>query len=182
MAGIESLSEILGWLTVRTDGPGRSSPSMSNMKFHEVPHGSHASHGSHGEQPKWEWWLCGAALVTAVLVVASWLSPWVRHEWALSLFRQNTPYTQLGFDCAAALPVTAVRGKGIPISFVITNDEGKQIPYQYVVTSGSGAKSESLSSATKTVAAGASWDVHITIVPKCCRDFLSCPGFTSPAK
>ena len=58
-----------------------------------------------------------------------------------------------------ALPVTAVRGKDIPISFAITNDEGKPVSYQYVVASGSGAKLESLSSATETVAAGATWNV-----------------------
>lgn len=158
---------------MRTDEAGRRPPSMNHMEFHEE------SQASQHEQPRWEFWLYGAGLVTAVLVVASLLSPWVRHEWALSLGRQNTPYTQLGFNSAAVLPVTAVRGKGIPISFAITNDEDKQVSYQYVVASGSGAKLESLSSATNTVAVGASWDVNITIVPKCaetaCRVQVSLP-------
>ena len=65
------------------------------------------------------------------------------------------------------------------MSFAITNDEGKQISYHYVVASGSGTKLASLSSATKVVAAGASWDVDITVVPKCaesaCRIHVSLP-------
>jgi hypothetical protein len=166
---------------MRTDDPGRLPPSRNNIKFNGVSYTSqHEQQQSrHEEQPQWKWWLAGTGLVMAVLVVASLLSPWVRHEWALSLVRQNTPYTQLGFNDAAALPVTEVRGKGIPIFFAITNDEGKQIPYRYVVASGSGAKLESLSSGTETVAAGASWYVHVTVVPKCaettCRVQVSLP-------
>lgn len=131
------------------------------------------------KQPRWDLWLYGTVVVTLLVVAVTWLSPRVRHEWALSLGRQNTPYTQLGFNSAVALPTTAVRGKDIPISFVITNDEGKQVSYRYVVASGSGTKLESLSSATSVVAAGASWDVNTTVVPKCatsaCRVQVSLP-------
>jgi hypothetical protein len=158
---------------VHTDEPGRRPRSMSRTEFHDE------SQASQHDQPRWEFWLYGAGLVTAVLVVASLLSPWIRNEWALSLGRQATPYTQLGFNRGAALPVTSVRGEGIPISFAITNDEDKQVSYQYVVASGSGTKLESLSSATKVVAAGASWDVDITVVPNCaesaCRIQVSLP-------
>jgi hypothetical protein len=173
LLGVESSEETLRWLVVRADVPGRRPPSISRMESYEE------SEASQYEQPRWDFWLYGAGFVTAVLVVASLLSPWVRHEWALSLGRQNTPYTQLGFNRAAALPFTAVRGKSIPISFTITNNEGKQILYQYVVASGSGIKLKSLSSATKVVAMGASWDVDITVVPKCaesvCRIQVSLP-------
>lgn len=146
---------------------------MSHTESHEE------SKASQLERPRWDFWLYGAGLVTALLVVASLLSPWVRHEWVLSLGRQDTPYTQLGFNRAATLPVTAVRAKGIPVSFAITNDEGKQVSYHYVVASGSGTKLKSLNSATKVVAAGASWNVDITVVPKCaesaCRIHVSLP-------
>lgn len=151
-----------------TDEPGRLPPAMRNMGFGEVPRA--ARH----EPPRWEWWLGGVGLLTAALVFASLLSPWVRHQWALSLGRQTTPYTQLGFNDAAALPATAVSGKDIPISFIITNDEGKEMSYQYVVASGSGTKLASLKSATKTVAAGASWDVNVAIVPKCAATATTC--------
>ncbi len=158
---------------MRTDEQGRRLPSMSQMEFDEK------SEVPQDEQPRWQFWLYGVGFVTAVLVIASLVSPWVRHEWALSLIRQKTPYTQLGFTDAAGLPATAVRGNSIPISFAITNDEGKQVSYHYVVASGSGSKLESLSSATKVVASGASWDVDIAVVPKCaesaCRVQVSLP-------
>jgi hypothetical protein len=138
-----------------------------------------ASEDFETEQPRWAFWLYGAGLVTVILVIASLLSPWVRNEWKLSLGRENTPNTQLGFNRAVALPATAVRGKGIPVSFVITNGEGKQVAYQYVVSSGSNAKLESLASATKVVASGASWAVELNVIPKCatsdCRIQVSVP-------
>lgn len=158
---------------MRIDEPGRRPPSTSQMESNvesEVPK---------DEQPRWDLWLYGAGFVTAVLIVASLLSPWVRHEWALSLGRQNKSYTQLGFNRAASLPVTAVRGNGIPISFFITNGEGKPVSYKYVVASGSGTTFKSLSSANKVVASGASWNVDVTVVPKCaqsaCRIQVSLP-------
>lgn len=173
---------------MRADETGRRRPSMSATDVDEEPQ------SSEGNAPRWDLWLYGTALVAAVLVVVSLLSPWVRHEWALSLGRQNTPYTQLGFTSAANLPVTAVRGNGIPVSFAVTNDEGKQMSYQYVVSSGSGTTLASLSSATQVVAAGAVWNVNITVLPKCaesaCRVQVSLPRqgesidfiFSYPAK
>jgi hypothetical protein len=165
---------------VRTDEPGRRRSSMSHIESHEESQASQQEQRpAQEQQPRWEFWLYGTGLVTVALVVASLLSPWVRHEWALSLGRRDTLYTQLGFNNAVALPATAVRGKGIRISFAITNDEGKKIPYHYVVASGSGTKLKSLGSGTKVVAVGASWDVNITVVPNCvqspCRIQVSLP-------
>jgi hypothetical protein len=97
----------------------------------------------------------------------------------MSLGRQPTPYTQLGFTNASSLPTTGVAGKGIPVSFTITNDEGRQVSYRYVVASGSGTKLTALSSGTTALAAGASWNVGIVVVPKCaaasCRVQVSLP-------
>jgi hypothetical protein len=138
-----------------------------------------ASRAPEREHPRWAYWLCGAGLLAAILLVASALSPWVRHEWSLSLLRQNDPYTQLAFNQAEALPVTVVRGKEIRVSFAITNDEGKPVSYQYVVASGSGTKLAPLSSSSDTVAAGATWNVDSTVTPKCetnsCRLQVSLP-------
>jgi hypothetical protein len=131
------------------------------------------------EPPRWDFWLLGAGLLAIALAAASFLSPWVRHEWTLSLQRQPTPYTQLGFTNAASLPVTGVRGKGIPVSFIITNDEGRQVSYRYVVASGSGTKLTAISSGTTVLAAGHSWGVDIVVVPQCaaasCRVQISLP-------
>jgi hypothetical protein len=131
------------------------------------------------EQPRWAYWACGAGLLAAIILVTSTLSPWVRHEWSLSLSRQNEPYTQLAFNQAEALPVTVVRGRGVRISFTITNDEGKPMFYHYVVESGSGNKLYELSSSSGTVAAGATWNVDSTVTPNCemasCRLQVSLP-------
>ncbi len=131
------------------------------------------------DRPRWDVWLLGTGLLAIALAVASFLSPWVRHEWALSTGRQPTRYTQLGFTHAASLPTTGVRGKGIPVSFLITNDEGRQVSYRYVVASGSGTKLTALSSGTTVVAPGASWGASIVVVPKCaaaaCRVQVSLP-------
>ncbi len=152
--------------------------------------GRHPSPSSYGQpdedaqvsqhaRPRWDFWLLGTGLLAVALAVASFLSPWVRHEWALSLERQPARYTQLGFTNAASLPTTGVRGKGIPVSFLITNDEGRQVSYRYVVASGSGTKLTTLSSGTTVLAAGASWGVRIVVVPKCaaasCRVQVSLP-------
>jgi hypothetical protein len=146
---------------------------MSNMQVDE------ASRAPEREQPRWAYWLCGAGLIVAILLVASALSPWVRHEWSLSLFRQNHPYTQLAFNQAETLPVTVVSGKEIRVSFAITNDEGRPVSYHYVVASGSGVKLEPLSSSSDTVASGATWNVESTVTPKCemtsCRVQVSLP-------
>lgn len=132
------------------------------------------------EQPRWGWWLGGVALAAAILAAAGVLSPGIRHQLALSVFRQTTPYTPLAFSDATALPATVVRGRPIRLSFLITNDEGKTMPYQYVVASGSGTKMTSLTSAAKTVAAGTTWNVSTTVMPKCvqtaCRVQVSLPG------
>jgi hypothetical protein len=148
---------------------------MSNIQINDVPR----------ESPRWGWWLGGTVLVAGLLLVGSILFPFVRHQLSLSVVRQDPPYTQLAFTNAAALPATAVVGKAIHVSFSISNDEEKPIRYQYVVASGSVAASgsdatlRSLTSSIMTVAAGATWTVNTTVVPKCganaCRLQVSLP-------
>ena len=139
----------------------------------------HSSDASQREPPEWKWWFLGTILTVVILIAVSLVSPWVRHEWKLSLGRQNTPYTQLAFNNAVTLPAVAVRGKKIQLSFTIVNDEGSSMSYRYVVASGSGAKLETLSSSRKAVASGATWHVISTLMPKCagstCRIQVSLP-------
>jgi hypothetical protein len=146
---------------------------MSNIDLGKAPEGLQR------EQPRWALWLCGAGFVAAILVAAGVLSPYFRHQLALSVIRQTTPYTQLGFKNSAALPATGVRGKPLHISFVIINNEGKQVLYRYVVSSGSGSQLQPLSSSSETVASGATWSVDATVVPQCaesaCRVQVSLP-------
>jgi hypothetical protein len=131
------------------------------------------------EQPNWGLWLFGATLVTGILLVAAMLSPYIRHQFAVSLTRQTTPYTQLAFTRAVSLPATVVRGEAVDVSFTITNNEGKPVAYRYLISSGSGSTLQSLSSSGRTVAAGAMWEVDTSVVPKCaqsaCRVQVSLP-------
>ncbi len=121
------------------------------------------------EQPRWGLWLCGIGLISAIVIVATMMSPYIRHEWKLALFRQSTPYTELAFYRPASLPVTWTRGEGLEVAFTITNEEGSAVSYRYVVASGSSAKLESLTSATQTVPPGSMWLVNVVVVPKCAR-------------
>lgn len=172
-SGVESPAEILRWLVVRAEDQGRR-PSSSGygQPDNDAP-------VSQYRPPRWDLWLLGTGLIAIALAAASFLSPWVRHEWSLSLQRQPTPYTQLGFTNAASLPATGVPGKGIPVSFTITNDEGRQVSYPYVVASGSGTTLTTISSGTTVVAAGQSGGVRLVVVPKCsaasCRVQVSLP-------
>ena len=172
-SGVESPAEILRWLVVRAEEQGRR-PSSSGYGQPDED-----AQVAQYRPPRWDLWLLGTGLLAIALAVASFLSPWARHEWSLSLQRQPTPYTQLGFSDAANLPTTGVSGKGIPVSFTITNDEGRQVSYRYVVASGSGTTLTAISSGTTVIAAGHSWGVGIVVVPKCaaasCRVQVSLP-------
>jgi hypothetical protein len=151
----------------RPSSPGYGQPDEDAQASQYVP-------------PRWDIWLLGTGLLAIAIAVASFLSPWVRHEWSLSVQRQPTAYTQLGFTNAANLPATGVRGKGVPVSFTITNDEGRQVSYRYVVASGSGTTLTSISSGTTVIAAGHSFGVGLVVVPKCaaasCRVQVSLPA------
>jgi hypothetical protein len=110
----------------------------------------------------------------------SLISPTGRHQWALSLFRQPTPYTALSFTYPWALPSVAIVNEPIRISFSVVNHEGRKIDYRYVVSSNAGTDSHVLRVATMTIAAGGAWTVSTTIRPKCgaprCRVEVSLPG------
>lgn len=117
----------------------------------------------------------------AVLAIgASLLTPVGRHEWALSILRQPTRYTELSFDRASALPSTVEVDTSIRITFVVGNHEGSPLSYRYVITSDDGVYSNVLHRSRKTVAAGARWKVSIVVRPGCllspCRIEVSLPG------
>ena len=131
------------------------------------------------EPPTRRWW--PVLLPLAVLVIgASVLVPSARHQWALSLFRQPTPYTALAFNHASSLPAQAVINKPIAISFTVSNREGHKVSYRYVLTQSPSRTSGVLGQSEKTVAAGATWNVSTMVRPSCpsspCRVQVSLPG------
>ncbi len=125
------------------------------------------------------WWPAIAAL-GALAVGASLLLPAGRHQWALSLFRQPTPYTVLSFNHPAALPVTAGTNKPITVSFTVGNHEGRLTDYRYVLSASGGRSPHILAESMRAIAAGATWTVTTTVRPRCgtsaCRIEVSLPG------
>jgi hypothetical protein len=130
-------------------------------------------------RPTRRWW--PVLLPLALLVIgASVYLPAGRHQWALSLFRQPTPYTVLAFNRVTALPTQAVINHPMTVSFGISNREGRTMNYRYVLTQSPSKTASVLRQSTETVAAGATWNVSATIRPSCqtspCRIQVSLPG------
>jgi hypothetical protein len=125
------------------------------------------------------WWPVLVPLVLLAVAV-SLLVPGGRHQWALALIRQPTPYTAMWFSNAGALPKTAVRGQPITLSFVVSNQEGKAVNYHYIVTEDAKGKSQTLTQASRSVRASATWSVSARVTPSCssspCRLTVSLPG------
>jgi hypothetical protein len=109
------------------------------------------------------------------------LLPAGRHQWALSLIRQQTPYTALSFDKAWTLPTAAEAGQPIAFSFTIENRQGRAINYHYVIVESAEQVSRTLGQAAKLVPAGAKWTVTRTVRLNCatfvaCRVAVHLPG------
>ena len=118
--------------------------------------------------------------LAALAVGASVLFPGGRHQWALSLIRQRTPYTVLFFNKPAALPTADATDKPITVSFTVGNYEGRLMDFRYVLSASSSRGSRILGEATRSMAAGAKWTVTRTLRPRCgassCRIEVSLPG------
>ena len=90
-----------------------------------------------GQKPTARRWWPTVTALALLAVGASLLSPYGRHQWALSLFRQPTPYTVLAFSRPTALPATAVANEPVGISFTVANHEGHAVDYRYELSAGS---------------------------------------------
>lgn len=126
------------------------------------------------------WWPVLAA-ATTIAVGLSLATPAGRHQWALAIFRQPTPYTALWFNQAWALPSNGARNKALPISFAISNQQGRAVTYRYVVKQVDPLNdTKTLSTAVRTVAADHVWEVRVVIRPSCelspCRVEVALPG------
>jgi hypothetical protein len=125
------------------------------------------------------WWPVLLPL-TLVAILASVLLPAGRHEWALSLTKQPTPYTALSFQRPWTLPATDPFGRPIPVSFEISNQQGQPTRYQYVLAQSDGVVTSTLGGAARTIPAGATWTVSTVVRPTCpgsvCHIEVSLPG------
>ena len=131
-------------------------------------------------EPRMHRWWAGLSALTAIAVGVSLVLPAGRHQWALSLFRQPTRYTVLSFAQAWKLPATAVHDAAIRVSFAVGNDEGHSVSYRYVLSESGGGTSRLLGQATRTIAAGSTWNVTAIVRPTCdaspCRIAVTLPG------
>lgn len=125
------------------------------------------------------WW----PIVTPIVVLltgVSLLLPAVRHQWALSIFRQPSHYTALSFNKSWALPSMARSGKPIPVSFTVDDQEGRSELYRYVLTESAGRFSKKIGESWRIVPSGGTWTVTTVVRPNCrlspCRIEVSLPG------
>lgn len=132
------------------------------------------------EATRRRWWpVLGPLALLAIGI--SLAIPAGRHQWAVSIFRQPTPYTELAFDDAANLPKTASPNKPINVSFSIENNEGETVDYHYVVSESPAGKSKVLASGVKTITTGTASTIPVTVRPACpsspCKVEVSLPGY-----
>lgn len=124
------------------------------------------------------WSAAGIAVLLGVAV--SLLLPGGRHQWAVSLIRQPSPYTALSFTRPTDLPQRIGRFQRVTLTFSVANHEGRAMTYRYVVSSASGQRTRHLAKAQAMVAGGGSWSVTIKVRPLCaaspCRVTVSLPG------
>jgi len=125
------------------------------------------------------WTLVAAAAV--ILAGISVATPAGRHQWALSLIRQPTPYTVLTFENAGHLPTGVSSGGRLDLSFSVTNHEGRNVRYRYLVTSASsGQIPVVLQRGILSVPVGVRQTKSVSVVPTCqgspCQVQVSLPG------
>ena len=125
------------------------------------------------------WPLVAAAMV--ILAGISLATPAGRHQWALSLIRQPTPYTVLSFENAGHLPTTVPAEGRLDLTFSVTNHEGRDVRYRYLVTNASsGQIPVVLQRGILDVPVGVRQTKSVSVVPTCqsspCRVQVSLPG------
>jgi Protein of unknown function (DUF1616) len=107
----------------------------------------------------------GIAAVLILIAAAAALSKHVRHELAISIVRQPTPYTQLYFTHPGTLPAKLKVGHKGTFEFTIVNDENQTYRYTYVVTLVDSKQHLVVSSETATVSSGQTATRSVTIAP-----------------
>jgi hypothetical protein len=105
-----------------------------------------------------------AAVLLAVALAAAFPKQ-LKHQWELSVVRQQTPYTQLYFTAPASIPSSLVAGQQNTFDFTIENDEGRAYRYTYVVTL-KDSRAQQASTETVTVNSGERVTRAVTVVPR----------------
>jgi hypothetical protein len=104
--------------------------------------------------------------IIAVIGVLSAFSQQFRHQVAISVVRQTTPYTQLYFANPTKLPSELRVDKKNIVDFAIENDEGRVYRYAYTVTVEDSKSHVVTTNNTVTVGDGDSATRQIVVTPK----------------
>jgi hypothetical protein len=107
----------------------------------------------------------GLVAILIIIAAAAALSKQVRHQLALSVVRQPTPYTQLYFPHPGTLTKKLKVDRKNTFQFAIANDENRAVRYTYIVLL-DGSKSRHVSTATVTVSNGQTVTPSVTVVPR----------------
>jgi hypothetical protein len=108
----------------------------------------------------------GLAVVIVILGVATASSKQFRHQVAISIVRQPTPYTQLYFTSPAALPEKLKADHKNTFEFTIENDEARTYRYTYVVTLEDSRSHLVVSKTAVTMSNGDRVTRLVTVAPK----------------
>jgi hypothetical protein len=108
----------------------------------------------------------GLAVVLVILGVATAYSKQFRHQIAISIVRQPTPYTQLYFTSPAALSEKLKVDQKNNFEFTIENDEARTYHYTYVVTLEDSRSHLVVSKTSVTMSNGDRVTRVVTVVPK----------------
>jgi hypothetical protein len=122
----------------------------------------------HTPRAKFRWgFVIGIVLVIIAIIGAlSASSQQFRHQVALSVVRQTTPYTQLYFASPSKLPSELKVDKKNTVDFTIENDEGRVYSYAYTVTFEDSKSHAVTTNYTVKVGDGASATRQIVLTPK----------------
>jgi hypothetical protein len=107
----------------------------------------------------------GLIAILILIVAAAALSKQFRHQLALSIVRQPTPYTQLYFPHLGALPEKLKVDQKNTFQFTIVDDENRAFRYTYIVVFDD-SKSHLSSTGAVTVNNGQSVTRSVTVIPK----------------
>lgn len=108
----------------------------------------------------------GLAVILILIAAAALVSKQVRHQLALSIVRQPTPYTQLYFSHIAMLSGKLSVDQKNTFDFTIVNDENRVYSYTYTVSADDSKTHLVASREVVTIDSGSSVTRAVTIVPK----------------
>ena len=107
----------------------------------------------------------GLVAILTLIAAAAAVSKQFRHQLALSIVRQPTPYTQLYFPHPGTLPGKLKVDRKNTFQFAIVNDENLAVRYTYIVLFDD-SKSRRVSTATVTVSNGQTVTPSVTVIPR----------------